>query len=1000
MFPYGIDSVAGRLSSETPFFIVSPEKNRRTEKRPPVKEREISLPVFSVVASLAFCLLLGCADGKGDIIGLSTSGFFDEEFQIVDLPDRPGPPEAGESNPDAPAGAASGLLNWEKLLLIESPGAWFRCAVPDPDNPIMLCPPNESTTGGGVVIGVMEEVNHFHEIFHGGHRDKVHGDSIFGSPYPTTRYPVPDEKYIVEDADFREYPEYPCLMQFDDIADCPDESGKTKYFVRLSNGELRLLPGKNNTIDSIQCYDDRGEPNLDNPLCEFRNGNLRRIYVQGRCPEFDVGYVCPEFGASHGTGVASTALAVTISLGGRFNTGFRGLAYNSRLLVYARPLEIAGLPTSFNDHVSYLFNAPAAADVYNFSHVFSRVVQGHSRSFSDQVRRSNFSQLARAVRCLGTEGRCSEGTPLIAAAGNESEPFPRFPAALPLFFPELRGQVLAVTSTDNYGRISSYANRCGTLSPDWDRQRDGRHYCLAAPGGTNPREVEDIDEETESGVSRFWVAGPAEGEYFSVIGTSFAAPVVAGSFAILKGQFRDDAGEDTMSDRELLLRLVNTANNTDCTREENRDDNGDPCKVFGRDNFLRGDYSNEALYGAGMLDLNAATAPVGTQRMSAIGDINDGITYDFDAILLSTSAAFGDSLQRALQTHKIALFDELNAPFWYPLATFMETTSSRETLQERQARLFERTDAPVETPFGGRLALASTHAGSSEQIDMSLWQPVDALLPQAELLLTAGDLSTAPLGLHEDKSFAHPYLHFAGEGIGLGGSLKLGAGQLRAMGFTSGGAPASEDIPFDAHGGLIEYALEPVLGVALGMQAGAIVEGSRALGLLSEGGFGELGESSTAFAGVSLDGELDENWRLRANVLFGRTNLDTPSIGLLATSSPLASSAFRFALEGSDILLDDDRINFFVAQPLRIEGGEADFIIPVSRTPSGSVKRTHINGVSLEPGGRELEFGAQYEMQIFEDAVATGGIGFVHEGGHSKYTETELYGLANLRFHF
>ena len=179
-----------------------------------------------------------------------------------------------------------------------------------------------------------------------------------------------------------------------------------------------------------------------------------------------------------------------------------------------------------------------------------------------------------------------------------------------------------------------------------------------------------------------------------------------------------------------------------------------------------------------------------------------------------------------------------------------------------------------------------------------------------------------------------------------------------------------------------------------------MTEESRALGLLPEGGFGALGESSTAFAGVSLDGELKENWHFRANMLFGRTNLDTPSIGLLTTSSTLASSSFRLALEGSDVLRDADRVNVFIEQPLRIEGGEAGFIIPVGRTPSGLVRRERINGVSLEPGGRELEFGTRYEMQVREDITATGGVGIVHEGGHSKRTETELYGLANLRFQF
>ena len=75
-------------------------------------------------------------------------------------------------------------------------------------------------------------------------------------------------------------------------------------------------------------------------------------------------------------------------------------------------------------------------------------------------------------------------------------------------------------------------------------------------------------------------------------------------------------------------------------------------------------------------------------------------------------------------------------------------------------------------------------------------------------------------------------------------------------------------------------------------------------------------------------------------------------------------------------------------------------MVPVGRTPSGLVRRERINSVLLEPGGRELEFGARYEVQVREDITATGGLGIVREGGNSKHTETEFYGLANLRFHF
>ncbi len=904
------------------------------KKRLPVTEKKSPFRIFPVVAGLAFCLLAGCGGGGGATVSDSSASL---------LPD-----DVGRGYPSGPPGtpgpppALIDLFNEDKFSLIKARQAWFSGGRVD------------VYTGKNVVIGIMEEVNSLHESFQNrdGQPSKIHEASVLTSPYPVSSTnsrsrgtvpnpPTPEEKFIVDMKDFTEYPDEPCLLEYG-LA-CPVQDGSQKYFLRLPDGKLGLLPGLQSS---------RTPPVFPSGCDENSDNKCSRVL----------------YGTWHGTGVASVAAANPgeIELQGEDGPRpFRGVAYDARILVYARPVNIAGVAAPVSLQAAYFENAPKEADVYNYSH--SSVTKVESNS--EEIRKSDnpFYRIAKAIEKMGT--------PFISSAGNsgkDGEVLPRFPAALPLFFPNLRGQVLAVTATDDAGGIASYANRCGELPSDWDAAQHGRHYCLAAPGGDEGSGflVAGRKEDDESLVS----GRGQNDEYDRAIGTSLSAPVVTGAFAIVKEWFRNPDGSDSMSNRNLILRLVNTANN-------------------------RGQYSDVAIYGAGLLDLDAAISAVGNTSVSAAGNMDDGIVYDFDATSLSVSAAFGDALQRALQTREIAAFDELGAPFWHPLASLTATTSNRETLRKRQARLLERADAPVETAFGGRLALASTRIGPSEQIDMSLRQPVDSIA-QTELLLTAGDLSTAPLGLHDDKSFAHPYLHFAGEGVGLGGSLQLGAGRLAAMGFTSGSASVSRDIPVEARGGLIEYTLEPFAGVELGVQAGAMVEESRALGLLSEGGFGEMGESSTAFAGVSLDGTLEDSWRFRASMLFGRTNLDTPPVGLLATSSSLASSAFRFALEGSDVLLDADRMDVFVAQPLRIEGGEADFVIPVARTPSGSITRERISGVSLEPGGRELEFGARYEMQVREDVIATGGVGIVHEGGHSKRQETEFYGLANLRIDF
>ena len=876
----------------------------------PMAEKKISLLIASY--AVALCLLAGCGGG-----GAAESGSPGTERSVATpsspVLSRPEPvlePTAEVSIDPLP----DTLLNKNQFVRIKADAAWSRTR---PGSQ------KKGYTGAGVVIGIMEDVNSFHPELAG----KIHKASVFGSRYPLTA-PVPDEKFIVNEDDFTKYPVVSCLLQFG--LDCPDDSGNEKYFLRRSNGRLLVLPG------------------LYKHCSRVRGRTIPCQRVGSKVLGFEV---------RHGSAVASVAAGdgkdnILIDLGDSSEKTFslQGVAHDAKILVYAQQHLVTN-PTTIDQLREYL-RAPEGADVWNNSASNPRPVRSNVRPDDGGI-----SLLRLGIKDLGK--------PFISAAGNDAKrAFPDFPAAFPLFYPDMRGKILAVTAIGDDGQIAPHVNRCGTLPPGWNAAQYGRHYCLAAP-------------------SDFWMAGAENGHYVkSCCGTSFSTPVVAGAFAILKEQFGGNLGDD-----DLIYRLVDTADNEDYT------DEGGP------------DYSDVAVYGAGLLDLQAATNPVGITKISTTGDINGGIVYEFDVTSLTTSAAFGDALQRAFQSREVAAFDELDAPFWYPLSSLTPTTSSRETLQERHADLLEYDNPPVETAFGGRLALTLPHAGSSEQIDMSLRQPVgipavDIPAVQAELLLTAGDLSTAPLGLHDDKSFAHPYLHFAGEGVGLGGSLQLGAGRLTAMGFTSGSASVSEDIPVDARGGLLEYAIEPFAGVGLGLQAGAMMEESRALGLLPEGGFGALGESSTAFAGVSLDSELEDSWRFRANMLFGRTNLDTPSVGLLATSSTLASSAFRLALEGSDVLLDSDRVDVFIAQPLRIENGEANFVIPVGRTPSGLVRRERISGVSLEPGGRELEFGTRYEMQVREDVTATGGVGIVHEGGHSKQTETELYGLANLRFQF
>ena len=125
----------------------------------------------------------------------------------------------------------------------------------------------------------------------------------------------------------------------------------------------------------------------------------------------------------------------------------------------------------------------------------------------------------------------SERTLRVWAAGNHSSPGAGFShrnlyALGPFYFPELRGQHIAVTALSaREGWLAPYANPCGDLPADWDASRFGKHFCLAAPGTLS----EDVQ------------------------GTSFAAPFVSGVLARMMERFPN------VTPRELVKKLMDTA---------------------------------------------------------------------------------------------------------------------------------------------------------------------------------------------------------------------------------------------------------------------------------------------------------------------------------------------------------------------------------------------------------------------------------------------------------
>lgn len=220
-------------------------------------------------------------------------------------------------------------------------------------------------------------------------------------------------------------------------------------------------------------------------------------------------------------------------------------------------------------------------------------------------------QTWRAFMQTGTHP--DERTIVVYAAGNETEEFGGLGADIPYYESHVRGHHLSVMALDHDASHADYTNFCGALPTDWDAERWGRHFCLAAPGTVN-------------------TAGSAgEGYIFHKRqGTSFAAPVVTGAIALLMEHFRGQLGNSA-----IVKRVVDTADHS-------------------------GRYSHLEVYGAGLLDLKAALQPVGRTLTGT-----PATSADVLRTRVSVPPAIGDLGQRlSIQGVEVASLDSMGAPFW------------------------------------------------------------------------------------------------------------------------------------------------------------------------------------------------------------------------------------------------------------------------------------------------------------------------------------------------
>ncbi|KAF3978186.1 MAG: S8 family serine peptidase [Methylococcales symbiont of Iophon sp. n. MRB-2018] len=655
---------------------------------------------------------------------------------------------------------------------------------------------------------------------------------------------------------------------------------------------------------------------------------------------------------AHGTLVSAVA-AGNRDAGSGLN--MHGVAFDAKLRVIELPLSSSdGIynPFVLTDHDDQYFadlfdtyimeakNAEAAAMNLSFG------VNGAISQYDEAEVRSRFILSAAALEQQDTDA--ADKTILVWAAGNAATQrtpggaqavfdSPELWPGLGVYFPELQPHVLAVVALDQDGGIADYSNHCGIA----------KSFCLAAPGS-------DIISADAGGIAGYAVAS----------GTSFAAPMVSGSLALLRQYFDGQLGNT-----DLATRLLVTAN-----RE--------------------GIYADSDIYGHGLLDLDAATSPMGALMTGLPGDA--GSRPLAGSSMAVSGTAFGGALEKALANVQITGFDALGAPFSQSMASWVTPvklkTDSASYQQQKELKL-------AISPYQNNSATMSLGINSNGTIndtrlafDNGWWMSYGYHGGKAlGLYATPADNAlhsnrvTGNAGFFKDPLlFAAPYLSLVSDGVGLGLS-----NANKRIGFTMMyGSPQfnNQYKPGGKRG--LGAMLDFSLNNGLSLQAGAVHESDGFLGTRLQGVLGDA-QGMTTFVGANGRWKLANKWQILTSAYFGHTRQQVANSSLLSDDGTILSSAFSLGAMGTSIWHESDLFGLRLSQPLRIEGGNMKLRIPVGRTKYGEVIYKN-HKLNLKPTGRNMQAEIIYH-RAFASGILKTSIGAEHNSQHSNKNGTDLF---------
>ena len=641
--------------------------------------------------------------------------------------------------------------------------------------------------------------------------------------------------------------------------------------------------------------------------------------------------------------------------------------------------NVSGAPdfTGIDNFFSQLFEIynDYDVDIVNNSYGYS----GNINDYTEAQVRYAFPNTIAEMSQAGTPD--SEKTIYVWAAGNAGGyadqgvdySSPELLPGMAHYIPEIQGHSIAVVSLDENGQISDFSSRCGVA----------QDYCIAAPGGRITAAYPTSTSDTG-----IYIGNTNDDNYNNCItdnscyavtsGTSFAAPFVSGGLAVIADHFEGQLGS-----QEIVSRLFATANK-------------------------KGVYADKAIYGQGLMDLDAATEPVGQvsamMSLSLSGPMAPAI---FSNIQL-TSPSFGDAITNGIGNHSVIFFDALDAPFRRSLSSLVSDYRNQIINMDG----FRSIQNPISHSVITNESEFEIGGLSIENLSGELVTPYHLLNAKAEKnqffsyynysnnsFLSHGLNGSWAMGIFKDSQlrsernlrtqFSNPWLNFSATGTTFGSKFKGNNKFDIALAISSGRNKFNTNEIFNKRDSSTVALMEIQPKSKMpSLQLGVMKENDASLGLSGSGAFNGSNNQLTSFVGLSNSLDL-AGGVMFGSLYWGKSNNMSNELGMLRSVTRLHSSAFGIGFMKSSIVSNNDKLILTVDQPIRIESGKLQLNVPTYRTKEKNVLFNQMN-FNLDPSGREIHTKAQY-LSSYKNIGLGLTLGYKADPYHIKFMDDYWY---------